>query len=163
MCRYVGRYVLSQNQISKQRTMTTATVCIAAMNGYSNNNNLLVIIKVLFIVVAAVSLPLAVCFGYVAPPRSSSCCIHKRCHRWRAQDTTTNLVRYKIHQLHMATGKGGDELKVTISDDDDNDEENNADIDGGSSSSPGCEDSFKQSDDKSKENTAIFTRLFIVF
>ena len=105
------------------------------MNGYSNNNNL-VIIKVLFIVVAAVLLPSVVCFGYVAPPRSSSC-FHKRCHRWRAQDATptTHLVRYKIHQLHMATGKGGDELKAPISDDVDNDEEINADIDGGSSSS----------------------------
>ena len=106
------------------------------MNGYSDNNKL-VILKVLFIVVEAVLLlPSVVSFGYVAPPRSSSC-FHKRCHRWRAQDTTTHLVRYKIHQLHMATGEGGDELKVPISDDVDNDEENNADIDGGSSTTDG--------------------------
>ncbi len=104
------------------------------MNGYSNNNNL-VIIKVLFIVVAAVLLPSVVSFGYVAPPRSSSC-FHKRCHRWRAPDTTAHLVRYKI-KLHMTTGEGGDQLKAPISDDVDNDEENNADIDGGSSSTDG--------------------------
>lgn len=104
------------------------------MNGYSNHNNLAIIKVLVVVVAAAVLLPSVVSFGYVAAPTRSNSCFHKRCHRWRAQDATTHpLVRYKI-KLYMATGEGGDELKVPISDDVDNDEENNADIDGGSSS-----------------------------